>query len=153
MVDPGQRNAVSRGDVTELLLRWSGGNARVLEHLMPIVYKEQRRLAQYHLQGKWDAHTLPGTALAHELCLRLCEAERLQLQNRAHFFAVAAQMMRRILVDHARRKGAAKRGGLCSRAAVEEALTVPVQDSVDLLALDESLEKLAAIDQTQIPRG
>jgi RNA polymerase sigma factor (TIGR02999 family) len=137
----------SRGEVTELLRRWCGGDAQALEQLMPIVYDELRRLARYHLRGKRDGHTLPGTALVHEVYLRLCNQEAPpQLASRAHFFAVAAQMMRRILVDHARRKGAAKRGGLAGRALLEEALTVPVQDCVDLLALDESLKQLAAVD-------
>jgi RNA polymerase sigma factor (TIGR02999 family) len=113
---------------------------------MPIVYDELRRLAQFHLRGKGDDQTLPATAVVHELYLQLCHREEPHLENRAHFFAVAAQMMRRILVDHARRRGAAKRGGPAGRAPLEDALTVPVQPNLDLLSLDESLKDLANVD-------
>ena len=134
------------GEVTQLLHRWSSGDGQALERLVPIVYDELRRLAQYHLHRKRDAYTLQGTALVHEVYLRLCNQQELRLESRAHFFAVAAQMMRRILVDHARRRGAGKRGGGAGFAPLEEALTVPVQDGIDLLALDEALNGLAEVD-------
>jgi RNA polymerase sigma factor (TIGR02999 family) len=134
----------SRGDVTGLLLRWSGGDAQALEQLIPIVYDELRRLTRYHLRGKGDACTVPGTALVHEVYLRLCQVDRLQLENRAHFFAVASQMMRRILVDQARRRRAQKRGG--PKVPLEEAFALAAQDGEDLVTLNESLDELAAVD-------
>ncbi len=138
--------AVSEGEVTQQLRRWSAGDAEALEQLMPIVYEELRRLAQYHLQRERGAPTLPSTGLVHEVYLLLCRQEEPEWENRAHFFAVAARMMRRILVDHARRRAAGKRGGGASRAPLEEALTVPAPDDLDLVALDESLNQLAAFD-------
>jgi len=134
------------GQVTGLLRQWSGGEAQALEQLLPIVYKELRRLAHYHLRGERDGHTLQSTALVHEIYLRLCSQNELEWENRAHFFAVAARMMRRILVDYSRRHGAEKRGGAALRAPLENALTVPVQEQCDLVALDDALEQLAAFD-------
>ena len=141
-----KKSPASQGEITQLLRRWSRGDAQALEQVIPIVYGELRRPANYHLQRERDAHTLPSTALVHEVYLRLCHQEEPQWENRAHFFAVAARMMRRILVDHARQRGAEKRGGAARRALLEEALTVPVRDDLDLLALDETLDALAAFD-------
>ena len=134
------------GQVTGLLRRWSGGDAQALEQLVPIVYNELQRLAHYHLRRERDGHTLQTTALVHEVYLRLCSQEKPQWENHAHFFAVAARMMRRILVDYSRRRGAGKRGGGAVRAPIEEALTVPMQERFDLVALDSALDQLAAFD-------
>jgi RNA polymerase sigma factor (TIGR02999 family) len=137
--------AESHDEVTNLLRQWSGGNPRALEQLVPIVYYELRRLARYHLRRERDGHTLQTTALVHEVYLRLCSQDEPQWENRGHFFAVAARMMRRILVDHSRRHGAEKRDGGV-HAPLDGALTIPVQQGLDLVALDEALEQLAAFD-------
>ena len=134
------------GQVTGLLRRWSAGDAQAREQLVPILYNELQRLAHYHLQRERDGHTLQTTALVHEVYLRLCSQEEPPWENRAHFFAVAARMMRRILVDHSRRHDAGKRGGGAVRAPLEEALTVPVQERFDLVALDSALDELATFD-------
>jgi RNA polymerase sigma factor (TIGR02999 family) len=136
----------SHNDATNLLRQWSGGDTRALEQLVPIVYKELRRLAHYHLRRERDGHTLQTTALVHEVYLRLCKQDEARWENRAHFFAVAARMMRRILVDHSRRHGAEKRGGAALHAPLDDALTIPVQQQFDLIALDAALEQLAAFD-------
>ena len=135
------------GQVTGLLRQWSGGDAQALEQLVPIVYNELRRLAHYHLRRERDGHTLQTTALVHEVYLRLCGQEEPQWENRAHFFAVTARMMRRILVDYARRHGAEKRGGDALRAPLDDVLTIPVQEQFDLVALDRALDQLAAFDE------
>jgi RNA polymerase sigma factor (TIGR02999 family) len=132
--------------VTGLLRRWSGGDAQALEQLVPIVYNELQRLAHYYLRRERDGHTLQTTELVHEVYLRLCSQEEPQYENRAHFFAIAARMMRRILVDYSRRHDAGKRGGGAVRASHEEALTVPIQERFDLVALDSALDQLAAFD-------
>src|SRR6185312_9793687 len=134
------------GQVTGLLRLWSRGDTQALEQLVPIVYNELQRLAHYHLERERDGHTLQTTALVHEVYLRLCREEEPQCENRAHFFAIAARMMRRILVDYSRRHGAEKRGGGLARAPLEEALTVPMQERFDLAALDSALDQLAAFD-------
>jgi RNA polymerase sigma factor (TIGR02999 family) len=133
------------GDVTLLLRRWGGGDSRALDELIPIVYSELRRLANYYLQQEGHAQTLQSTALVHELYLRLCRQQEPNLESRAHFFAVAAQMIRRLLVDHARERSAIKRGG-GKQAGLEEAVTIPVHPNLDILALDESLSALASQD-------
>ncbi len=132
--------------VTNLLKQWSGGDQRALEQLVPIVYKELRRLAHYHMRRERDGRTLQTTALVHEVYLLLCRQDEPRWENRAHFFAVAARMMRRILVDQARRRGAEKRGGSAIHVPLDNALTVPVQGEFDLLALDGALEELAVFD-------
>ena len=137
---------VPQSQVSSLLQRWSGGDAQALEQLIPIVYSELRRLAHYHLRRERDGHTLQTTALVHEVYLRLCSRDEPQWENRAHFFAVAARMMRRILVDHSRRRGAEKRGGAAFHAPLEDALTIPAQPQFDLIALDGALEQLAVVD-------
>jgi RNA polymerase sigma factor (TIGR02999 family) len=132
--------------ITGLLRRWSGGDAQALEQLVPIVYNELQRLAHYYLRRERDGHTLQTTALVHEVYLRLCGQEEPRCENRAHFFAIAARMMRRILVDYSRRHGAGKRGGGAVRTPLEEALTVPMQERFDLVALDSALDQLAAFN-------
>jgi len=132
--------------VSTLLRQWSGGNANAREELVPIVYHELRRLAHYHLRRERDGHTLQTTALVHEVYVRLCGQDELQWENRAHFFAVAARMMRRILVDYARRRGAEKRGGEAVRLPLDDAMGLPASDRFDLLAVDGALDELAAFD-------
>ena len=132
--------------VTSLLRQWSGGDAGALDQLVPIVYSELGRLAHYHLGRERDGHTLQTTAVVHEVYLRLCSQDKPQWEDRAHFFAVAARMMRRILVDYSRRRGAQKRGPAALHVPLDDALTIPVQDQFDLIALDSALEGLAAFD-------
>ena len=119
--------------------------ANAPDELVPVLYKELRRLAHYHLRRERDGHTLQTTALVHEAYLRLCGQEQAQWHDRAHFFAVAARTMRRILVDYSRRRGAEKRdAGL--RLPFDEALGIPFEERFDLLALDQALNELAAFD-------
>src|SRR5215471_5263678 len=113
---------------------------------MPLVYEDLKRLAAYYLQQESRAQTLQSTALVHEVYLRLCGQQDPRWQGRAHFFAVAAKMIRRILVDHARQKSAVKRGGNVELNELDQALTIPVQANVDTLLLDESLNELATFD-------
>ncbi len=132
--------------VTALLAAWRDGDREALEQLMPIVYGELRRLAERHLRRERKGHTLAPTALVHEAYLRLVGQRRARFQNRAHFYAVAAQMMRRILVDYARSRGYQKRGGGASHLPLEEAWTVAPSRSFEIVALDEALEALAELD-------
>ena len=137
------------GDVTRLLLAWSQGDRKALDDLIPLVYDELHRLAEQHLVRERAGHTLQPTAVVNETYLKLLEQKRVTWKNRGHFFAVAAQAMRRLLVDHARARGREKRGGSATRVSLEEAdPSVPARDA-DILALDLALEKLAALDSTQ----
>jgi RNA polymerase sigma factor (TIGR02999 family) len=135
------------GQVTKLLQRWHQGDVEALNSLIPLVYDDLRRLANYHLQQEAHAQTLQSTALVHEVYLRFCHQEGPQWDGRAHFFAVAAKMMRRILVDHARRRSAAKRGGGVQPEELDEAIVLPLPPTLDLVSLDESLKELAAFDE------
>lgn len=135
-----------RSGVASLLRQWSEGDPSARERLVPIVYQELRRLAHYHLRRERSGHTLQTTALVHEVYLRLCGQDDPRWEDRAHFFAVAARMMRRILVDYARRHDAEKRGGEGVHVGLDEALTIPVKQPLNLLALDGALEQLAAFD-------
>jgi RNA polymerase sigma-70 factor, ECF subfamily len=135
--------------ITHLLHEWSAGNERALEELTPLVYEELRRQAARYLRRERQGHTLQTTALIHEAYLRLVGARDMQWQGRAHFFAIAANLMRRILVDHARRRDAHKRGGDQARLPLDEALAIAEESHVDLLALDEALDRLAAFDAQQ----
>jgi RNA polymerase sigma factor (TIGR02999 family) len=132
--------------VTSLLRQWNGGDPRALEQLVPIVYQELRRLSHYHLRRERDGHTLQTTALVHEVYLRLCSEDKLQWEDRAHFFAVASRVMRWILVDYSRRRGAEKRRVPGAKASLDDVLNIPVQEQFDLIALDDALEKLAVFD-------
>ncbi len=114
-------SGVSSKSVSQLLVKWKGGDQEALRALVPLVYTELRRLAHHYLQGENPGHTLESTALVHEAYLRLADRKPLQLQNRAHFFAVASHLMRQILVDYARRRRRAKRGGGC-RLTLDEAV-------------------------------
>jgi RNA polymerase sigma factor (TIGR02999 family) len=134
-------------DVTGLLLAWRQGNQSAFEQLIPIVYDELRRLARGHLRGERRNHTLQTAELVHETYVRLVDSRRVQWQNRAHFFAVAAQCMRRILVDSARARQALKRGGDQARVELDPELTIAAAPNIDLVALDEALSALAAIDE------
>ena len=135
--------------VTELLVRWRGGDKAALDSLMPLVYSELRRIAQHYLSNERSDHTLQSTALVHEAYVRLTEQNLPQWQNRAHFFAVAAQLMRQILVDHARSHSASKRGGSVFKLALEEATEEAQQSDVDIVALDDALKSLAEMDAQQ----
>jgi RNA polymerase sigma factor (TIGR02999 family) len=135
--------------VTELLLRWSEGDNDAREKLIPLVYDELRRLARNCLAGQRSGLTLQSTALVHEVYLRLVGHTSVRWDNRVHFFAVAAQLMRRILVDHARMKRAKKRGGQSVTLLLNEEVALPKQREIDLMALDEALNNLATLDQRQ----
>lgn len=137
----------STDDVTQLLIKLTDGNAQVLDDLLPLIYDELRVLANRYLRRERKEHTLQPTALVHEAYLKLVDQTQVRWQNRAHFFGVAAQIMRRILVDHARKHTADKRGGEFEKLPIEEEiLVVSDEKSVELLALDEALENLAKID-------
>ena len=136
--------------VTGMLAEWSdSGNREALDRLMPIVYDELRRQAARYLKHERQGHTLQTTALVHEAYVRLIDQAGVRWQNRAHFFAIAAEMMRRILVDHARKRRAAKRGGEAVGVTLNEEVQGSGEQNLDLLAVDEALTKLAALDQQQ----
>ena len=136
--------------ITQLLNQWSDGDAEVLDDLMPLVYKELRRQAAGYLRRERADHTLQPTALINEVYLKLIDQRDVKWQNRAHFFAISAQAMRRILVDYARERKREKRGGAAENLPLDEALTIVSQEkSVDLVALDEALNKLAKFDERQ----
>jgi RNA polymerase sigma factor (TIGR02999 family) len=136
-------------DVTQLLESWGKGDRLALERLMPLVYDELHRLAHRYLRNERSDHTLQSTALVHEAYLRMVDQKTVHWQNRAHFFGVAAQSIRHILVDHARGHRAAKRGAGAAKLSLDEAIGVPDRQEIDVLALDESLERLASLDPQQ----
>ena len=134
-------------DVTQLLIDWSNGNREALDQLIPLVYAELRRLAHGYLSRQATGHSLQTTALINEAFVRLIDQQQVRWQNRAHFFGIAAQTMRNILVDNARRKRAQKRGGGVSTVVFNEAIgVVNDQKGLDLVALDEALNRLADTD-------
>lgn len=133
-------------DLTQLLQRWAEGDRDALDRLMPLVYGELRRLANFYLQQERPDHTLQPTALVHEAYLRLVDQRNARWQNRAQFYGVAAQIMRRILVDHARQHLAEKRKAMKDPIPLDEALTIPVNADLSLVELDRSLEALSAFD-------
>ena len=135
--------------VTELLSRWSAGDAAARDVLVPLVYDELRRLARKCLAAQPGDHSLQSTALVHEAYLHLVGHSATRWENRVHFFAVAAQVMRRILVDQARMRGAAKRGGGALTLVLDEAVALPKRRELDLVALDDALTCLAALDSRQ----
>ena len=136
-------------EVTALLVNWSNGDSRALDELMPLVYGELRRLAGSYLRRERSTHTLQSTALVNEAFLRLVNQQDVQWRSRAHFFGIAAQMIRRILVDHARAAQADKRGAGAVRIELEDHLAVSSQSELDLVGLDDSLKKLAELDERQ----
>lgn len=136
--------------VTRLLVEWQNGDQKALDSLIPLVYQELRAIAGRYLSRESPGHTLQSTALVHEAYFKLIGQRRVRWQNRAHFFGIAAQMMRRILIDHARHQAREKRGGPASKLSLDEAMAATeTQIDVDLLVLDDALTALAQID----PRG
>jgi RNA polymerase sigma factor (TIGR02999 family) len=135
--------------VSHLLQRWSDGDRSALDQLLPLVYDELRRMARRYMGQQPSGHTLQTTALIHEAYLRLVGQEEKQWENRAHFFGVAAQAMRHILVDYARARGAAKRGGAARAVSLEEAAIVSDERAAELVALDEALAELARLSPRQ----
>src|SRR5215470_11468474 len=137
------------GEVSGLLRAWSDGDQRALERLTPIVYDELHRLARRYMKRERSGHSLQTTALVNEAYTRLVDYRRMQWQNRAHFFAVAAQLMRRILVEHARRHNL-KRGGGVPHVSLEQAAVVGGDEDADLMALDDAMNALARIDPRKV---
>lgn len=136
-------------EVTQLLVDWSNGDRSALDKLMPLIDQELRRLAHRYMSHERPGHTLQTTALVNEAFLRLVNRKNLQWQNRAHFFGIAAQLMRTILVDHARSHSTAKRGGGARKLELDEALVVSQKKAAEVLALDDALKQLALIDPQQ----
>jgi RNA polymerase sigma factor (TIGR02999 family) len=136
-------------DVTQLLVAWNEGNQDALERLLPAVYDELRKLARSYLRRERPDHTLQATALVHEAYLRLIDQNQVTWQNRAHFFGIAAQMMRRILVNHAEARRADKRGGGAQKLSLDEAIDLAEERAVDLIALDDAMKALAEFDPQQ----
>src|ERR1700722_10722932 len=141
--------APDNGEVSGLLRAWSDGDRGALDRLTPIVYDELRRLARRYMRGERPGHSLQTTALVNEAYIRLIDYKSMQWQNRAHFFAVSAQLMRRILVDHARRHNL-KRGGDVPHVSLEEAAMVGGVGSMDFLVLDDALNALARLDARKV---
>lgn len=131
------------GEITELLLKWRGGDQSALNELMPMVYDELRRLARQFMRRERAGHTLQTTALVNEAYLRMVNSSQVEWNDRAHFFAIAAQLMRRVLVDEARKRSYQKRGGQFTHIELDEALMPAQERRFDLLALDEALDRLA----------
>jgi RNA polymerase sigma factor (TIGR02999 family) len=132
--------------ITQLLIDWSNGDKTALDKLMPLVYQELHRLAHHYMRKENVGHGLQTTALVNEAYLRLIDQKQVRWQNRAHFFAIASQIMRRILVDYVRKHLYAKRGGNVCHISIEEALTMSDEKTPDLVALDEALTSLAEVD-------
>jgi RNA polymerase sigma factor (TIGR02999 family) len=141
--------AVPGGEISILLKRLADGDEKALEPLIPLVYRELHRLAAYYMRGERKNHTLQPTALVHEAYLRLLKSQQVNWQGKSHFFGVAAQVMRRILTDHARTCLREKRGGHQCRLSLDQALLFTSAQSADLLAVDESLARLARFDARQ----
>jgi RNA polymerase sigma factor (TIGR02999 family) len=140
-------SASSSNEVTQLLLDWSEGDKAALDKLMPLVYGELRRLAHYYMGRERPGHTLQTTALVNEAYLKLIDQRSVHWQNRAHFFGIASQMMRRILVDHARSRHYVKRGGDARQVSIDEAMLVTPERAAEVVALDDALTVLAGVDR------
>ena len=138
---------LSQNQVTQLLLDWGNGDKAALDKLVPVVYQELRRLAAYYMRRERPGHTLQTSALVNEAYMRLVDYSQMRWQSRAHFFAVAAQAMRRILVEHARKRHFAKRGGGAAKVSFDEAAIVSQGQAADLVALDDALTSLEAMDE------
>jgi RNA polymerase sigma factor (TIGR02999 family) len=143
----GDLMAEDSGQVTDLLKRWGAGDRAALDELMPVMHRELRRLAAYRMQQERPEHSLQPTALVNEMFLRIVDLEQIDWQDRAHFLATASAIMRRILVDHARRHRAAKRGKGVSMITLNEAIGAGGTSDVEVLALDEALSRLGAMDE------
>jgi RNA polymerase sigma factor (TIGR02999 family) len=141
--------ANSAKEITQMLVDWGNGRQEVLQELMPMVYRELRRLAAHYLRHERPDHTLQPTALVHEAYLRLVDQTNVRWQNRAHFFGIAANLMRQILVNHALSNRAAKRGGSALRVTLDDAADYSKEQGLDLVALDDALTRLAALDPQQ----
>jgi len=141
--------AAATSQITQLLVRLNDGDRSAVAKLMPLVYDEFRALAAKYLRGERSGHTLQATALVNEAYLRLVDQTRVNWQGRTHFFAVGAQAIRRILVDHARQRKRRKRGGGAARVTLDDAVALAPQRDEEVLALDEALEKLAKLDARQ----
>lgn len=139
--------AAKPNNITQLLLKWSEGRSEALEDLIPLIYPELRRLARNYMQRENPAHTLQTSALINEAYLRLVRQQGVEWHNRAHFFAVAAQVMRRILIDHARKHHRAKRGAGAHHVSLDENAVIGQQRAAEFLALDAALIQLAEIDE------
>lgn len=137
----------SPSEVTQLLLAWGQGDDSALQRLIPIVQSELRRLAHHYMAGERQGHLLQTTALVNEAYLRLVDSSRVKWQNRAHFFAVSAQLMRRVLVDVARARNYQKRGGQMVQVSLDEVMAAPAGRGADLVALDDALTALSVIDE------
>jgi RNA polymerase sigma-70 factor (ECF subfamily) len=149
MEQAGQPDELVVGEVSTMLRAWSGGDQTALDRLTPIVYEELRRLAGRFMNGERPGHSLQTTALVHEAYIRLVDYKRMQWQNRAHFFAVSAQLMRRILVEHARQHNL-KRGGGVHHLSFDEAVMVGGGRCGDLVALDDAMNSLARVDPRKV---
>ena len=136
-------------EITQWLLSWRNGDQTALEKLTPLVYQELHRLAKAYMRGERAGHTLQTTALVNEACLRLIGNDQMEWQNRAHFYAVAAKLMRHILVDFARSRDRLKRGGDREQVSLDEALTITADRTAELLDLDEALTELSNLDERQ----
>lgn len=134
-------------EITEQLIAWSNGDEAALDALIPAVYQELRRMADYYLRGENTGHSLQPTALVHEAYMRLIDQTKVEWQNRAHFFGVAAQMMRRILVDHAKSKHRVKRGGITPKVSLDETVSLSSERAAELVALDDALKVLNELDE------
>jgi len=141
--------AESKQDISVILRDWSDGNRASADSLLTIVYDELRKIAAQYLSKERSGHTLQPTALVHEAYMKLVDISDIKWQDRAHFFAVSANVMRHILVDHARAKRAAKRGGSAQRIELDDAMSLSDERDVDVLAVDESLKELAKFDEQQ----
>ena len=133
--------------ITQLLLAWGNGDEAALHRMIPLVHRELQQIARRCMGGERGGHSLQPTALVNEAYLRLVDVRQMHWQNRAHFLAMAARLMRRILVDHARSKRAAKRGGGAANVALDDVVIVPSELGGDLVALDDALEALASVDE------
>jgi len=136
--------------ITQLLLDWSKGNPAALQELTPLVHEELHRLAHYYMRRERPDHTLQTTALVNEAYVRLIDQKHVEVENRTQFFAIAAQLMRHVLVDHARSRQYLKRGGGALKVSLDEAMAVIEERGSDLIALDDALNSLAAIDSRKV---
>ena len=141
-----KKNPPPQHHITELLAEWSDGNQSALDELYPLVYEELHRLARRYMSRERKGHTLQTTALINEAYVRLVDQRNVRWANRSHFFAISAQIMRRILIDHARRHAYAKRGGGAQQVSLDEAAIVTPDQSLDLIRLDEALNSLSQMD-------
>ena len=149
MAESSTNDRSAQPEITQLLLDWRNGEASAFERLMPIVYDELRRLAGAFMRRQSPGHTLQTTALVNEAYLRLIDSDKVNWQSRTHFFAISAQLMRRILVDAARRKQSQKRGGDRLQVTLDERFDIPLENETDMVALDDALKRLAELSPRQ----